>query len=768
MNSSPRALLIETAKKDSENKTWNLLAYFYPVIKELGRKELFEYLMKKYDDSIRNLDEIDLKSNDFNYLEFKNKDYRIKNILVSNLKGIPSVDENGRAFGINFQDKKKTESAIILANNGAGKSSIFSGLELLFSQEVSEIKLRSKNNNLKFEDFYKSVKRFNSKDNPNCTIETLSGQYTLENKPFNRNEIEKLGIKNSFISDNDIFEFGKIDFSGDDNNEHSLHSIIAKNLGLSELLKLKDVISSLSNYRRTSEGSKVKNLTQEIEKVKKEINTLSEQIAKLEKDKINNKDDNQAKLIEVEKSLQKLQTFPFTRDGYNKNKEDFLSSFDKFSSNEISPKSKSERSFLITGEDFLESSSDCPFCQNSNLSISEIKKNIQERIQAIDQTIKGVKSLEENFSAIKEEIQTFIGFVREFQKHITKEEQLIIGLGFTELENLNKDFTIGFAPIINDEELFPYVFEALDSKDLDFNQFTTFLKGAVINELPEYITRLGQILKYREDLLKELRVNNLIENLDTPNKEQLNQTKKNLEKRLLILEEDYSSSYQKLLTVQGIKKDLDELNQSFNSSVAKVVKDSFEPAKQTVEGTINKYFQNSNLKFKIDFKEIYNENNPEESKSIIIGYVTNTDGVTIEPDKFFNTFRYKLLSLMIKLSLTLASRVKYKINLPLIIDDIFSGADFTSKNSFSKFIESTVQIFKAGVPDLDFQIILFTHDEVIFRNAMDALAIKAPEDTDTKVGRLYPPDEKEEKYSTLDNSIEYWNLLYEIPKELSF
>ena len=54
----------------------------------------------------------------------------------------------------------------------------------------------------------------------------------------------------------------------------------------------------------------------------------------------------------------------------------------------------------------------------------------------------------------------------------------------------------------------------------------------------------------------------------------------------------------------------------------------------------------------------------------------------ILPDIFFNTFRFKLLSLMIKISLSLAVRIKYKINFPLVFDDIFSGSDFLSKNSF--------------------------------------------------------------------------------------
>lgn len=73
---------------------------------------------------------------------------------------------------------------------------------------------------------------------------------------------------------------------------------------------------------------------------------------------------------------------------------------------------------------------------------------------------------------------------------------------------------------------------------------------------------------------------------------------------------------------------------------------------------------------------------------------------TVTPDMYFNTFRYKLFCLMVSLSLALATRKENKINLPLIIDDIFFASDFVSKNSFAEFLQKVIQLFYKQTPDM--------------------------------------------------------------------
>jgi hypothetical protein len=168
------------------------------------------------------------------------------------------------------------------------------------------------------------------------------------------------------------------------------------------------------------------------------------------------------------------------------------------------------------------------------------------------------------------------------------------------------------------------------------------------------------------------------------------------------------------------------------------------------------------------------------TKQVIVAQIIDKrTGELITPDLYFNTFRYKLFALMISLSLALATRQKYKINLPLVMDDLFSGSDFVSKNSFSEFLIKVIQLFNKYTPELPLQFILFTHDDVIFRSAMDAIfdpqaSNESLEYNDydlltrtTKVGRIFKPNDKENTPRKLIEGEQYWNLLFELPKTLT-
>ena len=69
------------------------------------------------------------------------------------------------------------------------------------------------------------------------------------------------------------------------------------------------------------------------------------------------------------------------------------------------------------------------------------------------------------------------------------------------------------------------------------------------------------------------------------------------------------------------------------------------------------------------------------------------NNISTTPDIYFNTFRYKLFCLITNLSLAIAVRKKYNINLPLVIDDIFYSSDYNNKLSFSKFLEKIIILF---------------------------------------------------------------------------
>jgi len=267
-----RKTLIEIAKEEGSSQIAKVIAFFYPRLKLDSREAFFESLMNLYqlsENTDLNFEELEkileIKINDpYVYI---NKDFRIKSIEISSLRGVPSkIENNGIPYGINFINSKGIlNNAIILANNGTGKSSIFAGLEMIFANEIGEKNLRSKSSNsLKLKDYNSYLERFQSDEKPNCTIETFQGKYSLENKIFTDELIRIFNPKSHFITEFDIIENGRIDFSNTVNYDYSFHNIIAKNLGLNEYLDFVKICEQIPNYARRKETTNRNNIQSEI------------------------------------------------------------------------------------------------------------------------------------------------------------------------------------------------------------------------------------------------------------------------------------------------------------------------------------------------------------------------------------------------------------------------------------------------------------------------------------------------------------------------
>lgn len=84
--------------------------------------------------------------------------------------------------------------------------------------------------------------------------------------------------------------------------------------------------------------------------------------------------------------------------------------------------------------------------------------------------------------------------------------------------------------------------------------------------------------------------------------------------------------------------------------------------------------------------------------------------------KILNTFHYRLFATMVGVAIAIASRKNTKINLPLVLDDIFYASDFENKSAIETFVKALFEIFKEFTPDLPLQLILFTHDQMIFES----------------------------------------------------
>lgn len=93
------------------------------------------------------------------------------------------------------------------------------------------------------------------------------------------------------------------------------------------------------------------------------------------------------------------------------------------------------------------------------------------------------------------------------------------------------------------------------------------------------------------------------------------------------------------------------------------------------------------------------------------------------PERFYNSFRYKLYCISIKVVMAFMTMKMKGINAPLIFDDVFTASDFDNTVNISKFFEIVFRVFKEieekNMSEL--QIIMFTHDEVVLNSMADIL-----------------------------------------------
>ena len=121
---------------------------------------------------------------------------------------------------------------------------------------------------------------------------------------------------------------------------------------------------------------------------------------------------------------------------------------------------------------------------------------------------------------------------------------------------------------------------------------------------------------------------------------------------------------------------------------------------------------------KIDIITIDNEIHAVISNDKIFG-----KGVTTTPELFYNSFRYKLYCISVKVSLAFLTMKFSGINAPLFFDDVFNASDFDNSINIDNFFNIVISSYeKLGIgKKKDLQIVLFTHDEVVLNSISQAM-----------------------------------------------
>lgn len=169
------------------------------------------------------------------------------------------------------------------------------------------------------------------------------------------------------------------------------------------------------------------------------------------------------------------------------------------------------------------------------------------------------------------------------------------------------------------------------------------------------------------------------------------------------------------LTKSLAQKINDTLNKIFNElkSFEEFIKDCM------------KDFLESNERFEINFSNnnhnaLITVNNNVQRLVGANGSTNNPDEVfRATPNEYFNTFRFKLFVVALKVSYTIFYMKQNRCYLPIIIDDVFNSNDFDNALQIHNFVEKIHKKYQEYInpgkkEDIKpLQLIMFTHDEKI-------------------------------------------------------
>ncbi|MCO5254635.1 MAG: hypothetical protein M9892_09760 [Bacteroidetes bacterium] len=811
-----RKTLIDIAQKDSvERVVSKIIAFYYPRLDLKDKSTFFDSLMSllnvsdKQDFDFRKLEE-DIEANQsiVNPDTYKNKDYRIKNIEISNLRGIPSLQESENIpFGINLIDDEICHNAIVLANNGTGKSSLFAGLEMIFANEIGEKKLRTKKNNISESEFLDYLKRFPLLGKPNCKIETFEGEYTLDNKIFSKDYIEIFNPISHFITEYDIIENGRIDYETSDQKlDYSFHNIIAKALGLNEFLDLLAITEQIPTYSRRKELNQLNKLSTEIkanEETKKNRLALI-QSKQIELDEFKKGEDikpnsiNKIEVInELKKTIEESSVRNLDSSKLKEDIEEFQKSFQEYISISGIKDINIEKGFLEQGLSLSENKDDCPFCQDSKRTIEEIKGSVKLRIDNLKKHEETERKIKLAYRNLSNNLFDSLISLKQLSEILFNQRSILSKQ--TSLDNLiNKEgeLMMLLTPHLLDDELFDYLKQLSDKQfpaDNEFSKLSIFLidnKELICEFIPSKIDEINFFIKDRAEQIQkvietlsdtsDLTINEKIKALE----KEINENKAsipNIEKAIKDLELQLKSADVQVQNFKRIKEEIKFFNLKLIEEKDRIVTSYFKSIKEVVEEIMNDFIdEKESINLVLSLEKIDRNIDGEIFQTeVIMAKIVQKNGKSTTPDIYFNTFRYKVFCLMISLSIALSTRMRYKVNLPLVMDDLFFASDFISKNSFSIFLQKIIGLFYKYTPDMPLQFILFSHDDLIFRSALDAIDEFNLKSTDidycaenkinlnkkTLLARMFSLEDKDMP-ETMNDGTKYWNLIYTLPKEI--
>lgn len=723
-------------------------------------------------------------------------DLRIKSIRLKSVRGV-AKREDKNPFGIDFiNDTNDVQSAIIVGNNGSGKTSVFSAMEFIYTGEIGEALIRNHMLNEKNRDFkYLSyLKNLISNDEPYCEIELASNKkINFQNKLCNdKSFLKNANPQSSFLSEYDIVGYGA-DYSIEEGNNFT--NKIANLLGLSEYTKVSDYLTTIVTGKRQREYKDYQENIDNQNELQNEINNLNNELNDLQsenspRNEDYNTNDRRIKQIKsVEDCInQNLNLIDIdTIKNYINN---IKLSFNKLQINnlDIDP---NFLNFLEQGLGLIQTHNDCPFCESSKKNKIKIIYDVETKINKYNSFIEINNLVNESIINSIKELRKINNDTCNFFKILDMDIEVLSNFQIADdLLNYEKIELKKYSKLIDileeiklkyDEYIFRNSFNYHEIESIH-EKINKDLKKINITKLKQ---DLLDIKNHRNDLLERIKTNLLNELNDNQiigiNKVKeveyrIRQTKETLilkSKQLTKLKEEENSLSKDKEAVDQIKKEANEILLLINKEISEIINNTIKPMEDTLVTAMKPFIEKDNLCVQV----IFTKKNDSSTMFTIKLINTDTNDI-INPKEYFNNFRYKMFCSTIAIGISLASRKISGINLPLVLDDEFFASDISNRAAFESYLENIILLYRKITPNMPFQFIIFTQDEMIFEAAKDAIkhcseiiqSINKESAHDkswnkdiyrnTIFARIFPSSDSECQPVNSTLGDQYWNLIY--------
>jgi hypothetical protein len=717
--------------------------------------------------------------------EWEGSDLRIKNVRIKSVRGYPNSE---KPFGFSLtNDEGFPKSMIILGANGVGKSSLYCAMEYIFCQAIGETQLRTRKI-LDVEDFEEYLQSDNKGFiNSFCQIETMKNKKWFDLKEVNippavRN---KINSATHFISDHDIYSNGQLSY--DEGGADSFQIMIAKSLGLEQLLLFETELKSFAAYKRLKESKDISTLEKSNADHKRNIDTNTQaveeknkQLGQIKKTQTTSpQDKNVQDTLEILTSIKTNNfSFPYNYEGLLKSIAEYNNKYNEFWAKSNKGGNVKELQFLDWGLELLKESDGCPFCNNSNNAKADIETYVRRRIENIKSLNVSLQALTQTFNIVLEQLTSLSNGVVLLRSKIVKEQNMITSRSDLSSLYTNEIKFIEYLTKNQSEDLFINLQGFQDNRDYikDKNRFLFELlesnKSYIEIQLKGFISTLSGFQSKREELLMTID-NKLTTKADSQTLIQqiasLEAEIKTLENNATFARTQIKNNEEEIFRIREVQQLFEKIQLQARAYAAAVhtklsveIDQAFRPIQSIVENILNDYLKTDNKDVKIEVlkdPDIVDEETGEILSEIITAKVRlpNSNEKPITVNRYFNTFYYRLFSTMVGLSVAIASRKNTKINMPLVLDDVFYASDFENRAKIESFLKNVFNIFRDHTPHLKLQLIMFTHDQLIFESALKASYDNKLENT--VFAKMFPPD-------MADDAGDYKNLIYELPTYL--